>query len=118
MSTHLVLFSVLHTFILPTNVTLHKYTDFVYLCKVTFVGHIGMFVDRCMSFCTFSFLAIVLSVLRFMDSDYPFSIFKLFLHQMYIFYISCIILILQNMETWFANFVFYLFRSSLVLLSN
>jgi hypothetical protein len=67
-----------------------------------------MFVDRCLSFCTFSFLAIVLSVLRFMDSDYPFSIIKLFLHQMYIFYISCIsciILILQNMETWFANFV-------------
>ena len=47
------------------------------------------FVDRCLSFCTFSFghcvvcpssLAIVLSVLlRFTDSDYPFGIFKLFL---------------------------------------
>jgi hypothetical protein len=36
------------------------------------------FVDRCLSFCPF-FLAIVLSVLRFMDSDYPFGIFKLFL---------------------------------------
>ena len=38
------------------------------------------FVDRCLSFCPFFFLAIVLSVLlRFTDSDYPFGIFKLFL---------------------------------------
>ena len=36
------------------------------------------FVDRCLSFCTF-FPAIVLSVLRYMDSDFPFGIFKLFL---------------------------------------
>ena len=36
------------------------------------------FVDRCLSFCTF-FLAIVLSVLRYTDSDCPFGIFKLFL---------------------------------------
>ena len=37
------------------------------------------FVDRYLSFCTFS-LAIVLSVLlRYMDSDYPFDIFKLYL---------------------------------------
>ena len=35
-------------------------------------------VDRCLSFYTFSF-PIVLSVLRFPDSDYPFGIFKLFL---------------------------------------
>jgi hypothetical protein len=35
------------------------------------------FVDRCLSFCTF-FLSIVLSVLRFTDSDYLFGIFKLF----------------------------------------
>ena len=35
------------------------------------------FVDRCLSFCTF-FFAIVLSVLRYMDFDYPFGIFKLF----------------------------------------
>jgi hypothetical protein len=37
------------------------------------------FVDRCLSFCTF-FFAIVLSVLGFTDSDYPFgiTIFKLF----------------------------------------
>jgi len=33
------------------------------------------FVDRCLSF---FLLAIVLSVLRFTDSDYPFGIFKLF----------------------------------------
>ena len=38
------------------------------------------FVDRCLSFCTWFFLAIVLSVLfRYIDSDYPFGIFKLFL---------------------------------------
>jgi hypothetical protein len=38
------------------------------------------FVDRCLSFCTFFLLAIVLSVLlRYTDSDYPFCIFKLFL---------------------------------------
>ena len=37
------------------------------------------FVDSCLSFCTF-LLTIVLSVLlRYMDSDYPFGIFKLFL---------------------------------------
>ena len=37
------------------------------------------FVDRCLSFCTF-FLAIVLSVLlRYIDFDCPFGIFKLFL---------------------------------------
>jgi hypothetical protein len=36
------------------------------------------FVDRCLSFCTFSF-GIVLSVLhRYTDSDCPFGIFKLF----------------------------------------
>ena len=36
------------------------------------------FVDRCLSFCTFS-LAIVFPVLlRYTDSDYPFGIFKLF----------------------------------------
>ena len=39
------------------------------------------FVDRCLSFCTFFLLAIVLSVLRFTDSDYPFGIFKLFSHR-------------------------------------
>ena len=37
------------------------------------------FVDRCLSFCPF-FLAIVLSVLPFTDSDYHFGIFKLFLN--------------------------------------
>jgi hypothetical protein len=37
------------------------------------------FVDRCLSFVLF-FMAIVLSVfLRYTDSDYPFSVFKLFL---------------------------------------
>jgi hypothetical protein len=36
------------------------------------------FVDRCLSLCTF-LLAIVLSVLRYTDSDYPFGVFKLFL---------------------------------------
>ena len=36
------------------------------------------FVDRCLSFCNF-LLAIVLSVLRYTDSDYPFGIFKLVL---------------------------------------
>jgi hypothetical protein len=40
------------------------------------------FVDRCLSFCPFSFVAIVLSsVLRFTDSDYHFGIFKLFLRK-------------------------------------
>ena len=38
------------------------------------------FVDRCLSFCPFYFfLVIVLSVLRYTDSDYSFDIFKLFL---------------------------------------
>jgi hypothetical protein len=35
------------------------------------------FVDRVLSFCTFR-LAIMLSGLRYTDSDYPFGIFKLF----------------------------------------
>jgi hypothetical protein len=35
------------------------------------------FVDRCLSFCTF-LLVIVLSVLRYTDSDCPFGIFKFF----------------------------------------
>ena len=35
------------------------------------------FVDRCLSFCTFSFGHFVL--LRYTDSDYPFGIFKLFI---------------------------------------
>ena len=38
------------------------------------------FLDSCLSFCPSS-LAIVLSVLRFMDSDYLFGIFKLFLYE-------------------------------------
>ena len=39
------------------------------------------FVERCLSFCIFFFfLGNVLSVLRYTNSDYSFSIFKLFLH--------------------------------------
>jgi hypothetical protein len=38
---------------------------------------LGSFVDNCLSFCSF-LLAIVLSVLRITDSDYPFGIYKLF----------------------------------------
>ena len=38
------------------------------------------FVDYCLSVCTLS-LAIVLSVLQYKDSDYPFGIFKLFLYK-------------------------------------
>ena len=41
------------------------------------------FVDRCLSFVLFV-LAIVFSVLRFTDSDYPFGIFKLFLDMIYV----------------------------------
>jgi len=36
------------------------------------------FVDRCLSFCTFSFGHCVSVLLRYTDSDYPFGIFKLF----------------------------------------
>ena len=38
------------------------------------------FVDRCLSFCTFSFGHCGVSVLRYMDYNCPFGIFKLFLH--------------------------------------
>ena len=38
---------------------------------------LGSFVDNCLSFCSF-LLAIVFSVLRITDSDYPFGIYKLF----------------------------------------
>jgi hypothetical protein len=44
---------------------------------------------RCLSFCLF-LLSIMLSVLRFTDSDYPFGIFKLFLQQEQSFFISLI----------------------------
>jgi hypothetical protein len=38
----------------------------------------------------FVLLAIVLSVFRFMDSDYPFGIFKLFLYTIFIEYSSIV----------------------------
>ena len=39
------------------------------------------FVDRCLSFCTFSLgHCVVCSSSRYTDSDYPFGIFKLFLY--------------------------------------
>jgi hypothetical protein len=41
------------------------------------------FVDRCLSFCPFSFGHCI--VCRFMDSDCPFGIFKLFLHNNILF---------------------------------
>ena len=37
------------------------------------------FVDRCLSFHSFSFGHVLFVFLRFTDSDYPFGIFKLFL---------------------------------------
>ena len=37
------------------------------------------FVDRCFSFCTFSFGHGLVVLLRYTDSDYPFGISKLFL---------------------------------------
>jgi hypothetical protein len=46
----------------------HVFRSFLCVC----------FVDRCLSFCTFSFGLSVL--LRYTDFDYPFGIFKLFLH--------------------------------------
>ena len=39
------------------------------------------FVDRCLSFCTFSFGLVLSVLLRYTDSDYPFGIFKLFLNK-------------------------------------
>ena len=51
------------------------------------------FVDRCLSFCPFS-LTIVLSVLRFTDSNYPFGIFKHSLIQ----HASCGIVTERNMN--------------------
>jgi len=56
------------------------------------------FVDRCLSFCTFFLLAIVLSVLlRYTDSEYPFSIFKLFLPHVYI---DCVMINIYQAEKW------------------
>jgi hypothetical protein len=37
------------------------------------------FIDRCLSFCLFSFGLVLSVLLRYTDSDYPFGIFKLFL---------------------------------------
>jgi hypothetical protein len=38
------------------------------------------FVDRCLSFCTFSYGTMLSVLLRYTDSDYPFGIFKLLLY--------------------------------------
>jgi len=43
------------------------------------------FVDRCLSFCTFSFGACVSVLLRYTDSDCSFGIFKLFLCMVYMY---------------------------------
>ena len=37
------------------------------------------FVDRCLFFCTFLSAIVLSALLRYMNSDYPFGIFKLFL---------------------------------------
>jgi len=61
------------------NVTIHQRPVFSGVRVIRSLVLYVCFVDRCLSFCTFSF-ASVLSVLpRYMDSDYPFGIFKLFL---------------------------------------
>ena len=62
----------------------------------TFVLYVS-FVDRCLFFCLFP-LAIVLSFLRFTDSDCPFGIFKLFfvlscLNKNYMYNIKCIFIV-------------------------
>jgi len=61
------------------------------------------FVDRCLSFCTFFLMAIVLSVLlRYTDSDYAFSIFKLFyIHKRRRIEIS------ENISTWIIRRCYY-----------
>jgi hypothetical protein len=56
----------------------YGYTRFLWgSCYSIFSFMCNFFVDRCLSFCTFSFGHCIL--LRFTDSDYPFGIFKLFL---------------------------------------
>ena len=46
-----------------------------------FLAFCVCFVDRCLPFCPFP-LVIVLFVLRFTDSDFPFGFFKLFFAKM------------------------------------
>jgi hypothetical protein len=60
----------------PTILSRVRVTRSLILC--------ACFVHRCLSFCHFV-LVIVLSVLRFTDSYYPFGSFKLFLVIVYIF---------------------------------
>ena len=57
----------------------HEFTPAFSGIRVTrTLASYACFVDRCFSLCTF-FLAIVLSVLRYTDTDCPFGIFNLFL---------------------------------------
>ena len=53
------------------------------------------FVDRCLSFCTFSFGHCGVSVLRYMDYNCPFGIFKLFLHGSYLSFLDQ-----SSVSTW------------------
>ena len=55
-------------------------TSFSMVCVTRSLDLCVCLVDRCLYISHVS-LAIVLSVLRFTDSDYPFGIFKLFLHK-------------------------------------
>jgi hypothetical protein len=95
------------TFSLIKNNILHQSTNykkhfensnFWCMSPLGHVGHVtysfinmlfissGIFDDRCLSFCPFFLLAIVLSVvLRYTDSDCPFRIFKLFLIKVHVF---------------------------------
>jgi len=52
-------------------------------------------------------LAIVLSVLRFTDSDYPFDIFKLYFQQYFSYIVAVNMLILKSGSTPFTLYIIF-----------
>ena len=67
------------------------------------------FVDCCLSFCTFFLLAIVLSVLRYTDSEYRFGIFKLFLsYNLRYFHLAFVLFVLLRITN--SDYPFGIFK--------
>ena len=75
------------------------------------------FVDRCWSFLAFVLflMAIVLSVLRYTDSDYPFGIFKLFFHMDY--YPQIFVVWKQELPKFFCMYINIYLMQTLLLYS-
>jgi hypothetical protein len=83
----------------------------------TLIMYMVYFVDRCLSFLAFVLflMAIVLSVLRYTDSDYPFGIFKLFFHMDY--YPQIFVVWKQELPKFFCMYINIYLMQTLLLYS-